>query len=101
MINELKSHTFFKDFSWIDLEMQKIKSPLDFNKTKNTKSFCDNSFKFTNFFIILRKKIKSKYSKINEKLYYRNIKKKRFQKLLKKFDYVNKLIIKKILASNK
>ena len=82
-INELKSHTFFKDFSWIDLEMQKIKSPLNFNKTKNTKSFC----------------VKSKYSKINEKLYYRNIKKKRFQKLLKKFDYVNKIIIKKILAS--
>ena len=84
-INELKDHLFFKDFNWKDLEKKKIKSPLYFKTKKNKKLFC----------------VKFKYSKMNEILYKRNIKNKYYIKLLKRFDYVNKLVIMKILNSNK
>jgi serine/threonine protein kinase len=70
-INELKEHVWFKGFNWSELEKKKMKSPL--NYIKNTKTYC-NGFK---------------------------IKRKRKNKRLKKYDFVNKIIINKIFKAFK
>ena len=75
-INELKEHYWFKDFDWINFEMKNINSPLKF--ISNSRSRCENfniSEKKKNFFI--------------------------FNKTVEKYNFVNKIIIKKILNKKK
>ena len=75
-INELKEHYWFKDFDWKNFEMKNINSPLKF--IINSRSHCENfniSEKKKNLFI--------------------------FNKTVAKYNFVNKIIIKKILNSKK
>lgn len=77
-INELKNHSFFNNFNWKDLNEKKMKSPLIFrNKYYYKKSKCldikNNNIEF---------------NKIMNNSIYKN--------LLKNYDYINDIIIKKI-----
>ena len=75
-INELKKHSWFKDFDWENFEKQKINSPLEF--LKNNKSYCDNfniSEKKKNLFI--------------------------FNKTVRQYNFVNRKIIKDIINFNR
>ena len=83
-INELKKHYWFKDFNWEEFSKKKLNSPLDFlvnESNKHNKSIC-YKFNFTE-----REKIA--FKNISEQLLYKNS--------IKKFDYVNKKFILKIL----
>ena len=74
-INELKNHSWFRNFDWKKLEKKKINSPLIFKKKKFNKSKC---YKF----YMYKKKFKNnKFS----------------GKIIENYDYVNSNIIKKIL----
>ena len=77
-INELKNHSWFNNFDWKNFENKKIESPLWFMRKKQSK--CSK-------LLTKRKKRKKKF-----KYYIR---------LIKKYDYINKNIINKILNSNK
>lgn len=70
-INELKTHFWFKDFDWQNFEKQKINSPLEF--IKRNQLYCDNFnlSKKKNIFI--------------------------FNKIVRKYNYVNKGIIRDII----
>ena len=70
-INELKAHFWFKDFDWQNFEKQKINSPLEF--IKRNQLYCDNFnlSKKKNIFI--------------------------FNKIVRKYNYVNKGIIRDII----
>lgn len=78
-INELKNHSFFKNFNSKDLEKKRIKSPLLFKEEKINKTYC-NAIKFSNY-------NRMKFKKTMKNRYYIF--------LLNNFNYVNKLIIEK------
>lgn len=83
-INELKKHYWFKDFNWEEFSKKKLNSPLNFlvnESNKYNESIC-SKFNFT-----LKEKLT--FKNISEQLLYKNS--------IKKFDYVNKKIILKIL----
>ena len=82
-INELKNHPWFKGFDWIKLEKKELKSPFHFVKNDFEQSFCTKIKISKNRFL--------KYKMYSKRKYYKN--------LIKNFDYVNEIIIKKIKNS--
>ena len=84
-INELKNHSWFNGFDWINFEKKKIKSPLKFIIKKVKRKYCPK------FNISQNKKMKHiKFE--NNKIY---------KELIKNFEYINKEIINKIFNSFK
>lgn len=84
-INELKNHFWFKGFDWENFERKKIESPLKFMKKKFNESKCKILY-------ITKERI------IKHKIFE---KKKFYKKLIKKYDYVNDIIINNIINSIK
>ena len=84
-INELKNHFWFNGFDWEKFEKKKIKSPLKFMKKSIKKTRC-KKLKISN----IKKAI---HKKIEKSILYK--------KLIQNYDYVNKIIINKILDSFK
>ena len=76
-INELKNHSWFKNFDWIQLEKRKIKSPFEFIKNDNNKSRCNKLY-------ISSKNILG-YEKYSKRSFYKN--------LITNFDFSNRDIL--------
>ena len=84
-INELLNHDWFKGFNWTKLEKRKIISPYQFIKNEYNNSFCSKFIFPFKYIIKFQMKFKT------------NI----YTTLIKNFDFVNSLIIKKIINTNK
>lgn len=82
-IKELKDHEWFKGFDWKNFEKKKLKSPLFFMKKKYNRTFCNK------LFISRKQKV----------LHLTYEKQKLYKKLIKRYDYVNKLIVKQIIKT--
>ena len=76
-INELKNHNWFNGFDWQKFNSKALKSPLKFMKKKFNKTICKK--------FIIKTKI---HQKFNDKKIY---------KLIKNYEYVNKIIVEEIL----
>ena len=83
-INELVNHNWFKGFNWTKLEERQIKSPYQFIKNEYNNLFC-SKFIFPIKYIT---KFKMKFKNII------------YSQLIKNFDFVNLLVIKKIINVN-
>ena len=82
-ISELTNHYWLKDFNWTLLRNREMVSPFQFIKNANNESFCN---KFTNLIqYVIRYRIQQ-----NKYLY---------KILIKNFDFVNKLITRKIFLN--
>ena len=82
-IKELKEHEWFKGFDWKNFEKKKVKSPLLFMKKKYNRTFCNKLF----------------VSRKQKVLHLKYEKQKLYKKLIKRYDYVNKLIVKQIIKT--
>ena len=84
-INELKNHFWFKGFDWENFERKKMESPLKFMKKKFNKSKCK---------ILSIEKDRIRKHKIFEKKNF-------YKRLIKRYDYVNDIVINNIINSIK
>ena len=78
-INELKNHSWFKDFDWIQFKQKKIRSPFKFIKNEINQSRC-------NKLIISTKNIIG-YEKYSKRSFYKS--------LITNFDFSNKDVLSK------
>lgn len=84
-INELKYHNWFKGFDWKNFERKKLISPLKFMKKTFNKTYCKRHR--------ISRERKIKHQKLEKRKFYK--------KILRHYDYVNEIIISKILNSFK
>ena len=81
-INELKNHSWFEGFDWNNFEKRQIDSPFNLTENDFDQSLCIKVDIISDEYLMR---------------YKSNFKKKLYRQLIQKFDYVNIIIIKKIL----
>jgi len=81
-INELKNHSWFEGFDWNNFEKKQIDSPFNLTENDFDQSLCIKVDIISDEYLMR---------------YKSNFKKNLYRQLIQKFDYVNIIIIKKIL----
>ena len=81
-INELKNHSWFEGFDWNKFIKKRMHSPFNLTENDFDQSFCIKIDIISDEYLMR---------------YKSNFKKDLFKKLIKKFDYANKIIIREIL----
>jgi len=85
-INELKNHSWFKEFDWNKFEKKEIESPFNLIENEFDQSLCIKVDIISNQYLM-------RYKSNSKKILYKI--------LIKKFDYVNNIILNEILKKYK